>query len=260
MRTLFLAWQAPTDRAWFPVGRLDADVEHSSYCFHYTQGAVSAQREGFHPMVSFPRLDESYTSSELFPMFRNRVLGQQRPDFAIYLASLALDRPDPIEILAVTGGERQTDSFEVFPKLEKQADDSFACRFFLHGLRHVSDGARARALQLHPDEELGVSLELNNPKYGLAIQLTSRDYEFIGWTPRYIVGDLLQAIARTHRVTAKVVHVNPADIPINRRVLVELRGYLPSDFEPMSAGDFLPITRDIVAHPRRPASADFLKS
>lgn len=239
MRTLFLAWQAPAERAWFPIGRLDADTEHSHYRFHYTRGAKSAQREGFHPMVSFPNLEETYEASELFPMFQNRVLGQQRRDFSHYLESLALDRPDPIEILAVTGGERQTDSFEVFPKIEKQADDSFVCRFFIHGLRHVSQAAQDRALQLSADEALGVSLELNNPKHGLAIQLTSRDYEFIGWTPRYIVGDLLQAIARAHNISAKVIRVNPDDIPINRRVLVEMSGYLPHDFEPMAGGDFL---------------------
>ena len=33
MRTLFLAWQATTDRAWFPIGRLEADTEHSLYRF-----------------------------------------------------------------------------------------------------------------------------------------------------------------------------------------------------------------------------------
>lgn len=241
MRTLFLAWQAPAERAWFPIGRLDADTEHSRYRFHYTRGAMSAQREGFHPMVSFPKLDETYEASELFPMFQNRVLGQQRRDFPHYLESLALNCPDPIAILAVTGGERQTDSFEVFPKIEKQADDSFTCRFFIHGLRHVSQTAQDRALHLLTDETLGVSLELNNPKHGLAIQLTSCDYAFIGWTPRYIVSDLLQAIARTHRVSAKVIRVNPDSIPVNRRVLVEMRGYLPHDFEPMAAGDFLPL-------------------
>lgn len=242
MRTLFLAWQAPADRAWFPIGRLDADTDHSRYRFCYTQGAINARREGFHPMVSFPELHQSYEASELFPMFRNRVLGQQRRGYSHYLESLALDRPDPIEILSVTGGERQTDSFEVFPKIEKQEDDSFACRFFIHGLRHVSQAAQDRAFQLMTGESLGVSLELNNPKYGLAIQLTSRDYEFIGWTPRYIVGDLLQAMARTHNVTAKVIRVNPDGIPINRRVLVEMRGFLPHDFEPMVGGDFVPIS------------------
>jgi hypothetical protein len=242
MRTLFLAWQAPAERAWFPVGRLEADTELSRYRFCYTRGALAAQHEGFHPLVSFPNFDENYESSELFPMFKNRVLGQQRRDFPTYLASLALDRPDPIEILAVTGGERQTDSFEVFPKIEKQADDSFTCRFFLHGLRHMSEAAQQRSVFLKPGELLGVSLELNNPKYGLAIQLTSNDYEFIGWTPRFIVGDLLKAINKNPRLSASVIQVNPDGIPLNRRVLVELRGFLPAGVEPMAEGDFLPIS------------------
>lgn len=239
-RTLFLAWQAPTDRAWFPVGRLDAVTESSRYRFNYTRGALSAQRAGFHPVVSFPSLDRSYESSELFPMFKNRVL-HPRKDFSSYLASLALDRPDPIEILAVTGGERQTDSFEVFPKIEKRPDDSFVCRFFLHGLRHVSEAAQHRATLLKPGEPLGVSLELNNPTQGLAIQLTSHNYEFIGWTPRYIVEDLLKAINKNPRLSASVVQVNAAGIPLNRRVLVEMRGFLPEGIEPMTDGDFLPI-------------------
>jgi hypothetical protein len=241
MRTLFLAWQAPAERAWFPVGRLDADTALSRYRFSYTRGALAAKREGFHPVVSFPSFEESYESSKLFPMFKNRVLGQQRRDFPSYLASLALDQPDPIEILAVTGGERQTDSFEVFPKIEKQADDSFMCRFFLHGLRHMNNAAQSRAILLNRGEPLGVSLELNNPKHGLAIQLTSKNYEFIGWTPRYIVGDLLKAINKNPRLSATVVQVNSEDIPLNRRVLVEMRGFLPSGIEPMADGDFLPI-------------------
>lgn len=246
MRTLFLAWQAPSDRAWFPVGRLDADTERSLYRFCYTRGASDAQSVGFHPIASFPALAECYQSSELFPTFKNRVLGRQRRDFASYLESLALDTPDPIEILSVSGGERQTDSFEVFPKIEKAADGSFRCRFFLHGLRHMNPTARARAERLVEGEPLGVSLELKNPKYGLAIQLTSQDYEFLGWTPRYIVTDILKAINRAHDISAKVVKINSAEVPQNRRVLVELSGVLPEDYEPMADGMFLPIAKDVL--------------
>lgn len=242
MKTLFLAWQAPDVRQWFPVGRLEADTEHSNFVFRYTQGAIAAQRGGFHPIASFPRLEERYQSEELFPMFKNRVIGKQRKDFASYLRSLDLDRNDPIEILAITGGERQTDSFEVFPKIERQLDNSFSCRFFLHGLRYMTNLAQARVKTLEPGESLGVSVELNNPETGLAIQLTSKDYAFLGWTPRYLVDDLLQAIAKTQRIAAKVVRVNADDVPANRRVLIELTGFLPEDFEPMGSESFLPIS------------------
>ena len=242
MRTLFLAWQAPSDRAWFPVGRLDADTEHSQFFFRYTKGANEAVRTaGFHPIASFPTLDSFYESSELFPMFKNRVLGSHRRDFKFYLESLALDTPDPIEILAISGGERQTDSFEMFPKIEKEEDGSFRCRFFLHGLRHMSDQAQKRVQFLVPGESLGVSVELSNPKYELAIQFTSHDYEFIGWAPRYIVSDLLKAINKTHDLSAHVIKINTGNVPLNRRVLVELRGVLPPDYEPMSDDVFLPL-------------------
>ncbi len=242
MRTLFLAWQAPEDRAWFPVGRLDADTEHSRYQFHYTRGAGQARMEGFHPIASFPDFEAFYESSELFPMFKNRVLGSQRRDFKSYLESLALEASDPISILAISGGERQTDSFEVFPKIEKGSDGSFSCRFFLHGLRHMSPTAQLRAGNLREGEALGVSVELNNPKYGLAIQLTSQDYEFLGWTPRYIVADVLKAINKTHDISARVVKVNAESVPLNRRVLVELQGILPVDYEPMTDDMFLPFS------------------
>lgn len=246
MRTLFLAWQAPSDRAWFPVGRLEADTEQSVYRFCYTRGASDAKTVGFHPIASFPALDECYESSELFPTFKNRVLGRQRRNFASYLESLALDTADPIEILSVSGGERQTDSFEVFPKIERADDGSFRCRFFLHGLRHMSPTARDRAERLVEDELLGVSIELKNPRYGLAIQLTSQDYEFLGWTPRYIVNDILNAINRAHDISAKVVKINSTEVPQNRRVLVELSGVFPEGYEPMTDGMFLPIAKHVI--------------
>lgn len=230
----FFAWQAPVDRAWFPVGRLDADTELSSYRFCYTKGADTAVRTaGFHPIASFPTLGIAYQSSELFPMFKNRVLGSQRRDFKTYVETLALDNPDPIEILAVSGGERQTDSFEVFPKIEKAADGSFRCRFFLHGLRHMSTRAQQRAQSLRQGETLGVSVELSNPKYGLAIQLTSHDYEFIGWTPHCIVSDLLKAINKTHDISAHVIQINAGNVPLS------------PDYEPMSDDAFLPLVQTV---------------
>ncbi len=167
--------------------------------------------------------------------------GPNRRGFDEYLRSLDLERPDPIEILSITGGERQTDSFEVFPKIERQLDGTFCCRFFLHGLRHLSDVGQTRLTQLPPGEPLGVSIELTNPKTGLAIQLTTQDYGFIGWTPRYLVQDLLQVIARAPQVGAKVVRVNALGVPANRRVLVELTGVFPEGFQPMAGEAFQPI-------------------
>lgn len=240
MKSLFLAWQAPQQRSWFPIGRLDADVHGHRYIFNYTKGAQQAEEKvGFRPLPAFPDLKRSYESSELFPLFQNRVLDRNRRDFDDYLRSLGLTEPDPIAILALTGGERETDNLEVFPKIEKQSDGSFMCRFFVHGLRYIPPSALDRGLSLEAGERLGVSIELTNPKTGLAIQLTSTDYHFVGWTPHYLVQDLLKVIFDAPAsIEARVLRVNKDAVPANRRVLVEFKGRFPKGVEPMSSEPF----------------------
>jgi len=102
-------------------------------------------------------------------------------------------------------------------------------------------------MSLLPGESLGVSLELTNPATMCALQLTTSDYHFIGWTPRYLVADLLKAISERPSVTAKVVRVNEAEVPLNRRILVELQGRLPANFEPMSSEQFQPVGSPLAA-------------
>lgn len=247
MKTLFLAWQdRGPSRAWFPIGRLEADTKANNYHFCYTVGARQAsERAGLQPLTSFPNFEKEYESHELFPLFQNRVIDPHRKDFAQYLEWLDLDskHADPIEILAVSGGERQTDNLEVFPKIEKAADDSFRCRFFLHGLRHASQAARLRAETLRAGESLRVAIELNNPETGLALQLESADYEMVGWAPRYLIRDLVHAVADAPSVAAKIVRVNEAPAPANRRYLVEFSGRWPANHEPMTDEVFKPLCR-----------------
>jgi hypothetical protein len=246
MSTLFVAWQAPSPtRAWFPIGRLDASADRRDYVFQYTNGALQAhERAGFEPLVAFPEFDRRYESSELFPLFplfKNRILEPNRKDFAEYLQWLDLDpaHADPIEILSLTGGERQTDSLEVFPKVKKLADGTISCRFFLHGLRHVSLAARERAVNLEEGETLQVAIEVNNPATGYAVQLQTTDCHLIGWAPRYLVSDLRAALLEHSTISANVRRINRLGAPFARRVLVELRGGVPAAFEPMTSDEYV---------------------
>ena len=252
MKTLFLAWQdtrtqggaRTPSRAWFPIGRLDADPER--YKFVYTRGALKAQKEaGFQPLDAFPKLQSVYESPDLFPLFQNRLIDPKREDYSEYIARLGLgpEEADPFEILAVSGGTRQTDSLEVFPKLQRRRDGSFNCRFFLHGWRHVNESAQEKLGRLAPGDKLQVAIELNNPASGIALQLqTGEDYFVIGWTPRYLVGDLLQAIAvSSGQFSAHVVQINEPPAPHNQRVLVDFSGRFREDFEPMSSEEYLPV-------------------
>ena len=249
-RTLFLSWHDSQDddgrtssRQWFPVGRLDADVESSAYRFRYTGGAIRAEQEaGFSSLLDFPHLETDYQSSELFPLFQNRIMPPGRPDFAEYVRALDLDEnAGPIEILSANGGHRATDVFEVFPMLVKGGDGVFVCRFFLHGWRHVSETARDRLSHLEPNEKLYLALELTNPMTEMAVQVQTTDYQMIGWAPRYLVDDLTQAMAESPgKYSASVVRVNPQPAPSMQRVLVEMRSYWGSH-EPMTGTDFQPL-------------------
>ena len=245
-RTLFLAWQDKGDsRQWFPIGRLDADRGLSRYRFRYTGGARRAQKEAyFQALPDFPEMDREYLSPELFYLFQNRVMKPNRPDFVEHIKRLGLSgdsHPDPFQILSVSGGQRTTDFYEVFPKIEKNTDGSFATRFFLHGWRYTTEFAQERLKQLEPEEELSVVLELNNPVTRLAVQLQTRDYHMIGWAPRYLVSDLAKAIAGSSgEYEAKVVRINPVPAPMKQRVLIELRGNL-GKHEPMIGEDFRPL-------------------
>lgn len=241
-KTLFLAWQDKgVSREWFPIGRLDADVAGEKYRFRYTGGAKRAKEAARFPLItSFPRIDGDYKSTKLFPAFSNRVMWPSRPDFKNYLNSLALNEDsDPIDMMAVSGGRRVTDSYEVFPQIVKKADGGFACRFFLHGGRHVSKPAQERLGCLEADEKLYLALELTNPLGELAVQIQTTDYQMIGWSPRYLAHDL--ALAQPPgSCEARVVRVNPLPIPSEERVLIELAGNL-GDHEPMSGSDFQPL-------------------
>ena len=243
-RTLFLSWQdKKPSKAWYPVGRLDADVEQSCYRFRYIGGARRAQEEvGFSPLIDFPDWERDYQSSELFPLFRNRVMNPARPDFPVYLQRLDLTKEaDPIEILSTSGGHRVTDAYEVFPKIEKDSSGSFSCRYFLHGWRHINVAARERVDRLEQGEELYVTLELTNPATRLALQMQTTDYYMIGWAPRYLVADLVTAMAEgPGSYGAKVVRINRETVLAKQRVLIEMRGCWDKH-EPMSSGDFVPL-------------------
>lgn len=258
MRTLFLAWQdggssartgtAPVGgtRRWFPIGRLDAEPDQHLYRFRYTHGAEEARDLAhFITLDAFPDLYRTYESPELFPLFQNRIMRPERADFPAFAERLGLSpaQLDPFTVLGITGGERQTDPLQVFPKIITGPDGVFRCRFFLHGWRHVNRHAQEHLDHLLPDEELQVAMEINNPATGAAIQLqTASDYHMLGWAPRYLVHDLLHAMGNSVvRMKARVVRMNPPPAPHNQRVLVELEGCYPEGKEPMSSADFQPV-------------------
>lgn len=244
-KTLFLAWQDPKKRLWFPIGRLDVDESTTPYCFRYVRGAKRAREEAKFPLLAeFPHMEKKYRSGSLFALFGNRVIARGRPDRADHLCDLGLEEnADPIEILSVNGGRRVTDAYQVFPKLMRDDNGRFGCRFFLHGWRYMQSAARDRIGTLEKDEVLRIGIELNNPATGRAVQVQTEDHYVIGWAPRWLIQDVMAAAHETGECSAHVVQVNPLPVPSQQRVLIEMRGRW-SAHEPMVDGDFVPLVGD----------------
>ena len=75
---------------------------------------------GFKPLPAFPEFQRTYESSELFPLFQNRVLDPGRKDFAAYLASLDLPGGVLVELTGTLPPGLQPMSSDEFQPLVQQ--------------------------------------------------------------------------------------------------------------------------------------------
>ena len=180
MKTLFLAWQDPQSRTWFPIGRLTREA--GMYHFSYLQGALQAKEQAnFQPIWAFPNFYQHYTSIDLFPLFANRLLRPSRPDYKDFVQWLnipATDK-DPIALLARSGGRRKTDSFEVFPCPERDAQGEYHIHFFAHGLRHFPEEAQTYVQSLQPKTRLFITHDMQNSMDSRALILRTEDLHFV---------------------------------------------------------------------------------
>ncbi len=251
MKTLFLAWQDPNSRTWFPIGKLTQ--EEGLYHFTYLQGALTAQSEaGFSPIVSFPDFHHRYSSAALFPLFANRLLRRSRPEYSDFLQWLNLpeEANDPIALLSRSGGRRKTDSFEVFPCPEKDEQGNYHIHFFSHGLRHFPEETQHYVQDLPPGTPLWITHDVQNPVDSRALILRTEDHHFVGYCPRYLTQDFFELICRhPQNVSVKVERVNPAPTPLQLRLLCNLTATWPDGFVPFSGPMYEAIAQNLVKLP-----------
>ncbi|MCC7085195.1 MAG: hypothetical protein IT427_09335 [Pirellulales bacterium] len=250
MNALFVAWRPPTpdQTGWRPVGRLEHDGD--LYRFWYTQGA---RKPGFRPFAQMEQLNQVYESAELFPLFANRLLSESRPEYEAFMRWGEFDTdnpPDPIMVLGVSEGIRQTDAVEVFPCPAPAADGCYLNKFFLHGIRWLSDAAIERIGRLNEGEHLKLMLDLQNKHDPQAVAVrTESERMQIGYFPRYLAHDVWQLVQKcgVDFIKLHVARVN-RDAPLQNRVLCRMHACWPDDFEPCSGEDFAPIPAGVPAN------------
>jgi hypothetical protein len=268
MQALFVAWQQPVTRRYFPVARLVSGVgeQHNLYEFAYIRGADEAASAGFQPFLAFPDLHFVYRSESLFPFFTNRLMSRKRPDFPAHLERLGLDASaDDMTILSRSGGTRATDSIELFPlpSFDPVTNRLFIL-FWMHGFRYLSPEQQARVLQLQPEEPLELRPERDNLVDPSAVQIFTTDNVAVGWVPRYLASDATHQLRLADALPnfrSFVERVNQDPAPMQQRLLCRLESVGSANFIPCSTDVFRPLSANAVplhgmtAPPSSPVSA-----
>lgn len=246
--TVFIAWRGGTPERgeWSPVARLThADGE---YCFVYTQGARTLT--GFHAFPGMGDLETVYRSRELFPLLTNRLLSKSRPEYAAWLMWSGFDPknpPEPLAMLGVTEGIRQTDALEVFPAPMPDARGNFTTRFFLHGLRFAVPRAVDQVAALHAGDPLCIELEIDNAydPHAVAVLDDGAERLRLGYVPRYLARDVRALVAQEgmQAVDVRIARINQS-APLQMRLLCTLSAPWPCGFAPCAGAEFQPIVSE----------------
>jgi len=241
MNILYVAWQDPNDRHWRPVGRLSFEDER--FRFVYTYGAKTAKN--FLPFGRMTNLHSVYESSELFPLFSNRLLNKNRPEYEEYLEWLNIPagKDDPLALLGRSGGIRGTDSLVIFPCPEPTSEGKYTLSFFSQGLRYLTREALEVIGNLKSENQLYLLLDVQNTIDPSAVAIrTEKPLCIIGYIPRYFAEDfhfLLQGECN-NSVRVYVDQVNQ-NAPIQFRLLCRINADWPETFKPCSGEMYQPL-------------------
>jgi hypothetical protein len=243
MNAVFVTWQDPESRRWYPVGRLTKTADEYQFC--YTRGAQQAPN--FVPFGRMTNLHAQYRSKELFPLFLNRLLRPSRPEFESFVRWLGFDAetPDPIALLARSGGERVTDTLQLYPCPERTNDNYYETSFFVHGLRHMDKHASTAASTLPAGTKLFPMWDKFNSADPEAIALrTAAPALMIGYVPRYLTRDVTELASISPKSFSITVDRLNEDAPAQFRLLCKFRAEWPHGFSPCSAEAFLPLPEE----------------
>jgi hypothetical protein len=245
---LFVAWRSrdESNEAWGPVGMLVHDG--GLYRFCYTRGACTLS--GFWPFPGMDDLNQVYESEDLFPLFSSRLLSSTRPEYESYLRWGGFEagkQPDPIAILGITGGIRQTDSIEVFPCPIREEFCGYFNKFFLHGVSWMPPAAIERVNSMVAEEKLLLMPDpWNRFDHNAVAVRTDIERTLIGYVPRYLARDVRQLLSQCdpEYIDLFVDQLN-SDAPLQQRVLCRMQSCWPDDFKPCHGEEFHPIPKEM---------------
>lgn len=240
-RRLYVAWRHPHGSI-IPVGMLTRRIVRGEQSFEFVYLKLAEQQDHFEPLPGLPDLHRRYESRQLFPVFANRQMPRERPDYDAFVQQLDLTtEADPFEVLARSEGRRATDRIEVFAAPVRSEDGELAALFFARGVRHI-DGASHAIDELADGDALELVSEPTNPVNPCALLFSSRTGRSVGYAPDYLLDTIHDLLEHDHaEVRVLVEHVNPPTSAPHMRLLCRLQAPWPEGYQPLSGPDFLPL-------------------
>lgn len=233
---------------WEPVAKLTE--ANGIYKLAYTLGALNPR------FVAFPRMDllnKEYVSNYLFPFFQNRLIPERRPEYYTMLSWLDMvpGANDPLEILSASGGSKKTDNFKVVKVPEKTPDNLYRLKFFVSGIKYLSDDAKQEILTLDNYSQLSCVIEENNCADSNAISMINlRTHRHLGYYPHHLNEDLISVnrmlgVVDNNLITdIKVLKIN-FSAPEQYRLLCESITSWPMGFVPFQSEKYKLLTQKI---------------
>lgn len=246
---LYLAWQDPQNRNWWPIGMLTYEQD-KIYRFFYTKGAKKLTEMGiFETFGSMSKLDAVYESKDLFPLFTNRMMPISRPEYKRHLDWLGstLGDEEPLTLLAMTEGLKGNDNLEVFKCPRENVKGKYEVVFLSHALRYLAQSAIDRINELDKGDQLYLVFDMQNMYDNKAMALRTDDpVEIVGYCPRYLSGDFLKLLTKygTNDVKVTVERVNP-QAPLHLRLVCKIVASWPKNFIPCSEEKYKPIVESL---------------
>jgi len=237
MNSVYLVWQDYVSRLWHPVAKLTRKDDY--FLFNYTKGAAKSER--FKAFVRMEDMSKVYKSNDLFPMFKNRIIPPNRPEFYKTLEWVNIDKNeyDPLIYLAYTGGARNTDNYMVIP-VPSEIDGSYTFKFLVSGVRYLADDSQTAIESLKTGDTLNFKFEEGNEFDSNAILLETNEQYKVGYCPRYLAEDFKRLMQNDNLESgAFTVEKVNLDAPTQFRILCSFSTKWPENFIPFVSDDYL---------------------
>lgn len=236
---LFVAWQDRNSNQYHPVGVLAKQNTSPQYTFRYLRGVKNALADGFRPFAEFSNIAGIYQSNSLFYTFSNRLMSRNRSDFRQHVHRLGLDTSaDDFEVLARSGGRRSTDSVELFPMPQQNADGEYETYFLVHGIRHLPESAQITCTMLSAGDQLLLMSDFQNPYDESALVLRTESKVIVGYLPRYLLSDCWTLIRLCGWIRITIQQVNSPPSPVQQRILCRVNSCWPANFKPFNSDEY----------------------